>query len=224
MFFVINKIELGTFSDNNLVDTNNKIKLTVFRQLTRTALFSAYSKKVYGEFWDETTQRKIARRSWTPEMKAFANQKFAEAAKPPFTFKLTIVGWIFVLLMIVTMGLIISQEIKSPAPKSAEFVAMEQAPIVGNIYFGHFESFNAPEERVASDIGFGWFKIINIEGDIYYIAKSTQMNKSHKPKEDANSTNFETDGIPSKITKQAGYMINMKAVNGKTEIYFTDKK
>ncbi|WP_255453802.1 hypothetical protein [Parapedobacter sp. SGR-10] len=32
------------------------------------------------------------------------------------------------------------------------------------------------------------------------------------------------DGTPAKITEQAGYMVNKKAVDGKMEIYFTDKK
>lgn len=32
------------------------------------------------------------------------------------------------------------------------------------------------------------------------------------------------EGTPAKITEQAGYMVNMKAVDGKMEIYFTDNK
>ncbi|MGJ1430794.1 hypothetical protein ACR79M_04375 [Sphingobacterium spiritivorum] len=227
MFFVITKIEQGSYENDKLQNPKNlgnPMVLVVFRQLTRTAIFSAHSKKAFGEFYDKVTQKKIASRSWTPEMKSFANQKIVHAPKPPFIFKLTILGWIFIMLVITTFALIIYQEVKPPLPKSAEYVAMEQVPVTGNIYFGHYEAFKESGDRIASDIGFGWFKVVKVEGETYYIAKSMQMNKTHKPKEELNSTDFESDGTATTITEQAGYMINMKAVDGKMEIYITDKK
>ncbi|QQT25357.1 MULTISPECIES: hypothetical protein [Sphingobacterium] len=227
MFFVITKIEQGSYENDKLQNPKNlgnPMVLVVFRQLTRTAIFSVHSKKAFGEFYDKVTQKKIAHRSWTPEMKSFANQKIVQAPKPLFIFKLTILGWIFIMLVITTFALIIYQEVKPPLPKSAEYVAMEQVPVAGNIYFGHYEVFKESGDRIASDIGFGWFKVVKVEGDTYYIAKSMQMNKTHKPKEELNSTDFESDGTATTITEQAGYMINMKAVDGKMEIYITDKK
>ncbi|MFD2556603.1 hypothetical protein [Sphingobacterium tabacisoli] len=227
MFFVINKIEQASHKTDRLQNPknpSNPMVLGIYRTESRTALFHVYSKKAYGEFWDDTERKKIASRDWTSEMKGFANQKVAEAPKPPFIFKLTIVGWIFVALMIATMGLIIYQETKAPAPKSAEYIAMEQAPAVGDIYFGRYEAFKESGDRIASGIGFGWFKVIQVEGNVYHIARSAEMSKTHKPKEELNSTDFESEGTPAKITEQAGYMINMKAVDGKMEIYFTEKK
>lgn len=198
--------------------------LGVYRQLTRTAFFSAYSKKAFGEFWDDALRQKIASRFWTPEMNALAKQRVAQAPKPPYVIKLTVVGWLFLLFAAITMGMIVYQELKPPLPKSAEYVAMEQAPAVGDVYFGHYEVFKEAGDRVASGVGFGWFKVINVEGDVYHMAKSVEMSNTHKPQETLNSTDFEAEGTPARITEQAGYLINMKATDGKMEIYITAKK
>ncbi|PJR04249.1 hypothetical protein [Avrilella dinanensis] len=228
MFFVINKIEQGVHRNEKLQNPKNPgnpMILGVYRQLTRTALFSVHSKKAYGEFWDEVTQKKIARRFWTPEMKAFANQKVAEAAKPPFIFKLTIVGWIFVLLMMTAMGLIVYQEMKPPIPKPAEYVAMEQAPVEGDIYFGKYEIYKEKGTPIGAEIRFGWFKVLKVDGDVYHIAKSTEMNRGHKPKEQLNSVDFETESMPLvKLKEQTGYNIRFVSDDDLTEIYITDKK
>lgn len=114
--------------------------------------------------------------------------------------------------------------LKSAPPQSAEFIAMEQTPVAGDIYFGRYEAYKETDERLASEVGFGWFKVVKVEGNVYHIAKSTQMNKTHKPKEELNNTDFETEGTPVKITEQAGYMINMKSTDDKMEIYITTKK
>lgn len=81
---------------------------------------------------------------------------------------------------------------------------MEQTPVAGDIYFGRYEAYKETDERLASEVGFGWFKVVKVEGNVYHIAKSTQMNKTHKPKEELNNTDFETEGTPVKITEQAG--------------------
>jgi len=227
MFFVISKIEQGTYQNDKLKNpkNGNPIVLLVLRQLTRTALFNVHSKKAFGEFWDESTQKKIARRIWTPEMKAFAQQKITETAKPPYIFKLTIVGWIFCLLMLTAMGMIVYQEVKPPLPKPAEYVAMEKAPAVGDIYFGHYEIYKEKGTPVGAEIGFGWFKVLKVDGDVYHIAKSTEMNRGHKPKEQLNSVDFETENMPVvKLKEQTGYNIRFVSDDDLTEIYITDKK
>src|SRR5690606_8847633 len=199
MFFVISKIEQGTYQNDKLKNpknSGNPMVLVVFRQLTRTALFLIHSKKAYGEFWDETTQKKIARRIWTPEMKAFTHQKITETAKPPYIFKLTVVGWIFCLLMLITMGMIVYQEVKPPLPKPAGYVAMETALVAGDVYFGHYEIYKDKGTPIGAEIGFGWFKITKVEGSDFYLAKSTDMSKTSKPKEQLNSVDFETKSMP----------------------------
>lgn len=227
MFFAVSKIEQAVHSNielQNPKNTANPMKLAIYRQLTRTALFNAHSKKAYAEFWDDVEQKKIARRDWTAEMKAFADQKITEAPKPPYIFKITIIGWIFCLLMASVFVMLVYNELKPDTPKSAEYVAMEQAPEVGDVYFGRYEAYKDAGDRIASEIGFGWFKVVKVEGDVYHITKSTEMNKTHKSKEELNSTDFEIESTAVKITKQAGYMINLKSTDDKLEIYITDKK
>ena len=101
---------------------------------------------------------------------------------------------------------------------------MKKAPVEGDVYFGHFESFKNAGERIASNVGFGWFRVVKVEGDVYYIAKASEMSKNYKPKEQLNSADFEVENTSVKIIEQSGYMINLKAIDGKMEIYITDKK
>lgn len=228
MFFVINKIEQAVHRTEGLQNPknpSNPMILIIYRTQSRTALFTVYSKKAYGEFWDDGEQKKIANRFLTPEMKAFARQKVAEAPKPPFIFKLTIVGWIFVVLVIATMGLIVYQEVKPPLPKSTEAVAMEKAPVVGDIYFGHYEKYKEKGTPIGAEIGFGWFKIIKVEGSDFYLAKSTEMSKTSKPKEQLNSNDYETETLPAlQLSEQTGYNIRFKSADGLTEVYISEKK
>ncbi|PVH23905.1 hypothetical protein [Sphingobacterium corticibacter] len=227
MIFVINKLELAAYDINDIQNPknpSNPMVMGLYRTQSKTALFTVHSKKAFAEFWDNTERKKIARRLWTPEMKAFASQKIAQAPKPASIFKLTIVGWLFVALVVTAFGLIAYQAVKPPVPKSAESVAMEQKPVVGDLYFGRFEAFKEPSDHIASGMGFGWFKVIDVDGDVYHIAKSTDMSITHKPKEALNSTDFESEGTPVKITEQASYLITMKSVDGKMEISITDKQ
>ncbi|WP_433903494.1 hypothetical protein [Sphingobacterium puteale] len=228
MFFVISRIELAAHRNDSLQNpknSENQMILGIYRQFTRSALFSVYSKKAYGEFWDESTQKKIARRLWTFEMKSFANQKIAEAPKPPYIFKLTIIGWIFCLLMLTAMGMIVYQEMKPPLPKTAEAVAMEKTPAVGAIYFGHYEIYKEKGTPVGAEIGFGWFKITRVDGSNFYLAKSKDMSKTSKPKEQLSNADFEATELPVvKLSEQTGYNIRFKSADGLTEIYITDKK
>lgn len=102
---------------------------------------------------------------------------------------------------------------------TAETIAMEQKPAVGDVYFGHFGARPGPGDR----LGFGWFKVLKVDGDTYYIAKSTIMSKTSKPKEQLDNSTFEAEGTPVKITEQAGYLINLRSADQGLEIYFTDK-
>ncbi|MFC6098831.1 hypothetical protein [Olivibacter domesticus] len=228
MFFLINKIEQGAHHADGLQNPktpNNPMVLGVYRTLMRTAICSVYSKKAYGEFWDDVARKKISRRYWTSEMKTFATHKVAEAPKPPFIFKLTIVGWIFILLIIAFFGYLTYESVKPPLPKPAEYVAMDQAPAEGDIYFGNYEIYKEKGNPMGAEIRFGWFKVLKVDGDLYHIAKSTEMNRGHKSKEKLNSTDFETESMPLvKLKEQTGYNIRFISDDDLTEIYITDKK
>lgn len=78
---------------------------------------------------------------------------------------------------------------------------------------------------IGAEIRFGWFKVAKVENNEYHIAKSTEMNRGYKPKEQLNNTDFEVQSMPPvKITEQTGYNISFKSDDGLTEIYITDKK
>lgn len=227
MFFAINKIEQGAHHANGLENPQNPgnpMVLGVYRRESRTVLFTVNSKNASAEFWDNTLQKQIPQKVWTSEMKAFAAQKIAQTPKPSFFFKITIFGWFFVLLICAVFGLMIYESIKPPAAKPDTFLAMEQKPVPGDLYFGRYEIFKEAQDRIASTVGFGWFKVVKTEGDIYYLAKSTETSINHKPKETLNSTDFEAEAIPLNITEHEGYMINMKTADGNMKIYITDKK
>lgn len=227
MFFTISKIEQAVHTADHLKNPEqgkHSLLFRVFRTQSRTAFTIVYAKRAFGEFSDVVSQQKIARRQWTPEMKAFAAQKVAEAPKPPFIFKLTIAGWIFAFLVAAFFVYLIYDSAKPPLPKSVKQIAMEQSPATGDIYFGHFESFKNPGDPIASEVGFGWFKIVKVEGAVYHIARSTQMTKTHHPKEELNSIDFQSESIPALIIQQEAYSINLKSIDEKMEIYINDKK
>ncbi len=227
MFFVINNIQQAVYNTLELQNpkkADNPMSFRVYRRLTRTALFSVHSKKAFGEFRDEVEGKNISTRFWTQQMKAFAAEKVSEIVKLPYIFKFTILGWIFCVLVVAVFTMLIYNETKPPVKKPAEYLAMEASPLPGDIYFGHFEAFNEPGKTIASNIGFGWFIIVNKDGDNYYVSKSTQMNKTYRPKEELNNTDFESEHTSFKIIEQTGFLINMKSVDGKTTLYITDKK
>lgn len=227
MFFWVSQLKEAFYPANHLqnpVKKDNPMTVNIIRTQSRTAFFTINSKKSFTEYWDTIDQKKIPKKLWTSEMKDFSNQKIQETPAPSFMFKFTIVGWIFTAAIIGFFVYLIYDSVKPDAPKSAKYISMEKAPQAGDIYFGRFEAFTKPGDRIASDVGFGWFKISQVNGDTYTISKSKEMSDGYKAKEQLNNTEFETNGTPAKITEQAGYMLNLKATDGKMEIYFTDKK
>ena len=120
MFFNVDKIEQEIYSVDGLQnpkDKNNPMGFGLYRTFIRTLMFRGYSKQAFGEFWDDATGKLIPRRLWTTEMKAFAREKVAGVSKPPFVFKMTIAGWIFVVLIIALFIFLAYEEFKTSIPK-----------------------------------------------------------------------------------------------------------
>lgn len=228
MFFSIQKIEQAAHDTDTLQNPKNPgnpMVLGIYRNKIGTVIYSIHTKKTFGEYWDKVEKKKIPKRLWTPEMKEFYKQKALEAPKPPYLYKITIVGWIFVLGAIALFGYLIYDSAKPPLPKSEEYVAMEAAPAEGDIYFGRYEIYKEKGNPLGMEGRFGWFKVLKVDGDVYHIARSTEMNRGHKPKEQLNSTDFETESMPPvKLTEQTGYNLRFKSDDGLTEVYITDKK
>ena len=227
MFISVAKLEEAVFPANQLqnpVNIDNPMTLAIVRTQSRTAIFTVNSKKAAGEYWDDIDRKIIPNKNWTPEMKDFANQKIQETPAPAFVFKFTIVGWVFLAVILSLFAYLVYDSVKPEASMPAEYVSMEKAPQTGDIYFGRFEAYPDSNNKIPSEVGFGWFKITNVEGDTYTISKSTEISKAHKPKEQMNNATFESSGTPAKITEHEGFMLNLKSTDGKMEIYFTDKK
>ena len=130
-----------------------------------------------------------------------------------------------IVLLIAVFGFIAYDSVKPPLPQPAEYTAMEQAPAVGDIYFGHYEQYREKGTPVGAKIGFGWFKVTKVEGNDYYLALSTQMSKTYLPKEELNSADFETENLPAvQVSEQTGYNLRFKSADELTEVYITDKK
>jgi len=228
MFFTIQKIEQAAHHTDQLQNPKNPgnpMVLGIYRNKVSTIVYTVYTKKTFGEYWDKVENKKISKRLWTPEMKEFYQQKALEAPKPPFIYKITIVGWLFLLFFIGLFGYLIYDSVKPPLPKSAEYVAMETAPAEGDIYFGRYEIYKDKGNPIGMEGRFGWFKVFKVDGDTYQLVTSTEMSRGHQPKEQMNSTDFEAEAMPAvKVVEQTGYNIRFKSDDGLTEIYITDKK
>lgn len=228
MFFLVQQIEEAMYSADGLQNPKNPgnaMALGIYRTHFKTAIVKSQSKKPAGIYWDTVLNKRIANRHWTPEMKAFAQQKVSEMPKPTYFMKLTMVGWIFMVLIIAFFGYLFYDSQKPPLPKSATSIAMEQKPAVGDVYFGHYEINREKGAAIGTKLGFGWFKISKIEGDTYYISTSTEMSKTAQPKEKMDNSNFETEILPAvKLKELASYNVRFKSADGLTEIYLSDKK
>lgn len=228
MFIAFSKIEQAVYPTDGLQNPQtpgNDMVLIFYRTYMRAAFCNVYSKKAFGEYWNGTSNKKVSRKLWTPEMKAFYEDKITEVPKPPFVFKFTVIGWIFVLMIIGFFGYLTYDSMKPPLPKPEQYVAMEKAPAAGDVYFGHYEVYKEKGTPIGAKIGYGWFKVINVEADVYYLATSIEMHKGYQPKEQLNNVDFETEPMsPLKLSEQTGYNIRFKSADGLTEVYITDKK
>ena len=209
----------------NPENPNAPLMLNIFRTHSNAGIYKVYSKKAFGEYYSEGSKKSISRRKWTPEMKAFLQEKLAVTPKAPYIFKVTIVGWIVVLILIGIFAMIAYQEAQPPAAKPASYVAMENKLQVGDVFFGNVEIHKQKGNPVGTKVSFGWFKVTDIKGDDYFLSPSTEVSNHAQPKESMNSTDFEQQSLPAiKITEQTGYNLRFKSSDGLIDAYFTDKK
>src|SRR5690606_40189009 len=75
------------------------------------------------------------------------------------------------------LGMIVYNEVKPPLPKPAEYVAMEQAPVGGDVYFGRYEIYKEKGNPLGMEGRFGWFKILKVDGDIYHRSEERRVGK-----------------------------------------------
>lgn len=229
MFFSIRQNQVAAHKTEGLENPENPgndMELAIFRTEGRSFFHTSHTKQAFGEYWDVTEGKKISKKHWTPEMKACCAQKTKEAPGPPFFFKITAVGWLFLLACFGFLGYLIYDWNKAPLPKSEDVIAMEQPLAEGDIFFGHFEQYKESEQlgRISDGVGHGWFKIVKVEGDTCHVAKSTEMSKTHQAKEELDNSNFETESTPANVKEKDSYTVRLVSTDGNTEFYLNEKK
>src|SRR5215813_14381205 len=100
MFIRIQRVEEASFSADHLenpINSGNAMVLGFYRNYIGTAISTGYSKKAAAIYFDTITGKQISRRKWTSEMQSYAAQCERDVRPAPYKFKLTIVGYIFLL-------------------------------------------------------------------------------------------------------------------------------
>lgn len=200
--------------------------LNLFQREARTAFFVSRNKRTYSQYITHGKGSVVPRRKWTDEMKSFAHQELGKLPAQKGEFRVTIIGWLFLLLAFGVLGYITYDGLQAPARKKAfEERQVEMAAVnQGDIYFGNYRTYKEKGNVLGSEGGFGWFKITKIEGDKYHIAKSVEISRAHKPKEQMNSTDFEQQASIVKAKELEAYSKIFISEDGLQEFNFQDKK
>lgn len=211
----------------NPINSGRSMVLDLFQREARTVFYISRNKKVLSQYIEKPSGVRIPKRKWTSNMQAFAQEEIRKIPAKKSIFKVTILGWLFLLIAFGILGYLAYKGIQAPA-KTAKFQQKleEKATVnVGDVYFGHFEEFKESESlgRISSKIGFGWFKIIKIENDNYYISKSVEMSKKSVPKEQLNSKEFEQETTSVIVKKLEAYSKTFESVDGHIEFYLNEK-
>ncbi|SJN46944.1 hypothetical protein FM107_15080 [Sphingobacterium sp. JB170] len=229
MFFSIRQNQIATHKTEGLENPNktgNAMELVLFRTEGRSFFHTSHTKQAFGEYWDVVQGKEIPKRLWTTEMKANCTTKVKEAPSPPFFFKVTIVGWLFLLLAFGIIGSLVYEGIQ--APKQAEKYQQElteKARISeGDVYFGNYRVYKEKGNVIGSEGGFGWFKVVKIEDSTYHISKSVETSDVAKPKEEVNSTDFEQETNAVKAKELGAHHKSFVSEDGLVEFSFSEKK
>lgn len=200
--------------------------LDLLQRESRTAFTVHKTKKVFPRYVETPAGIRIPKRKWSGEMKEFAQQELAKIPPQKGVRKLTVFGWIFFLSAFGLLGYLVYQGIQEPAQQRAYQQEMaEKAKLnEGDIYFGNFTRYKQKGNPMGADVKFGWFKVVKIEGDTYFIAPGTDMSKSSQPKAQLNSTDFEAEGVAAKAQELEAYSKRLISEDGLTEFYLGERK
>lgn len=226
MFFYVKRVEEAAYNASHLqnpIHPGEPMTLYFVRNYASSAFFSTYSKKAAAMYYGPN-HKLISKRKWTPEMHAYVQQQEGQVPQPPFKFKVNFFGYVMLLGVLALFGyLVYDSFIKPPHPESLMEQPMEKPVEANAIYFGHYEKFKEGE-RVASEVRFGWFKVIENKNGLVKIAPSTQLSAGHQDPKTLNSTDFEPLGIEANITEQAIYGIKLKSTDKLMEFNLTERK
>ena len=227
MFINVQRIEEGSFAADHLqnpVNPNNLMVLGIYRNYIGTAFTKGYSKKAAPIYWDTVTGKTISRRKWTSDMISYANKCLGEVRPAPYKFKLTVIGYIFLLGIIGLFGYLIYDSVKPSVNSSAAVPSsLEEKIEGGDLYYGRFIE-KDPATKIGKRAGYGWFKVMDAGAESLLVSMSTEMSSTHKPSNEMNSTSFEKESIPMEIKTKESYQIDLISKDGSYEITFSEKK
>ncbi|WP_461532305.1 hypothetical protein [Sinomicrobium sp.] len=211
----------------NLENPGNHMLLDLFQRETSTAFFVTKNKRVYFRYIETATGKTVPRRKWTEPMKTFAQRELEQIPLQKSVFRLTVVGWIFLLGALVLFGYLAYDGLVA-APERTEQHEKRRAELTqlhpGDIYLGRIEVYKEKGNPLGMQGEFGCFKVVSIDGDTYHLAKSIEMSKTARPIEQMNSSDFEEQTIEVKAKELSAYYKTFASEDGLTQISFREKK
>ncbi|MBC9797135.1 hypothetical protein [Sinomicrobium weinanense] len=201
--------------------------LNLYQAESRTVFFVIKSKKAIGEYLETPTGRRIPKRKWSPQMEELSRSQSAMVSPLKGGFKVTLLGWPVLLLVIYLIGNAVYETATLPARKKAYEQEMAELATVheGEIYFGRYRVYKEKGNFMDSkESGFGWFKVIKVEDDTYHIAKSVEISDIAKPKEELNSSDFEEESFVVKAKELEAYHKAFASEDRLVEIVLSEKK
>src|SRR5690606_36994237 len=169
---------------DNPRNPDNAMVLNLFQRESRTAFFVSTTKKVYPQYLEIPAGKVIAKRRWTAQMSAFAQEEQDKLPLQKGGFRLTVFGWIFFLGAFALLGYLVYDGMVAAPQRTVQFEQQqtEKATVSeGDIYLGRIEVYKEKGNPLGMVGEFGCFKVVNVEGDTYHIAKSSEMSKTAKP-------------------------------------------
>jgi len=221
---IINKVD--AIHLDNPRNSENPMELILFQQEASTAFFISRNKKVLAEYYEKLTSRPIAKRKWNPEMHRFVQQELSKLPVHKGLFKITIIGWLFLLLAFGLLGYLAYEGLQEPIKREAyeQKMTEKSAVAVGDIYFGNYRFYKEKGNMLGSVGGFGWFKVVAIDQGVYRIAKSKEISKQAKPKEQMNSREFEVETSAVIAKNHEAYNKQFVSQDGLIEFNFEEKQ
>ncbi|MFB5946456.1 hypothetical protein [Albibacterium profundi] len=229
MWIRISKINVRQVDASHLENpknADNPMMLSLYQQESRMAFFVSTHKKILTEYLQVPGGTSIPKRKWSAEMNEFAEVELVKTPPKKGSFKLTVVGWLFFVFAFGLLGYLAYEGMQEPAKKEAYQQRMtEKAQVAeGDIYFGSYRMYKEEGNVLGSQGGFGWFKVVKIENDTYYIAKSNEISKNAKPKEQMNSTDFEEETSAVKAKELEAYTKQFVSEDGLLEFNLNEKR
>jgi hypothetical protein len=210
----------------NPVTPGSPMELGLFQRESRSVIHVYKPNKIFPMYYETPGGGRIPMQKWSYQMREFAQERISRLPPQKAVRRLTVFGWLLFLFGFSLIGYAVYETVNLPAQKEAYKQKMEALAIVhtGDVYFGRYRIYKEKGNFAGSEGGFGWFKVMNIENDTYHIAKSVEISKTAKPKEEMNSSDFEQETKAVKAKDLGAYTKQFLSDDGLIEFNLDRKK